>query len=310
MLKTNLTETIKEARIKLNLTQMQMAEKFGIDEKTYRSLEQGKSSVEMGQLLTLLELQGLSADYLWTILLKSDDYKIQRLHIDLKRHISNESYAKVKKSIESLELFDLSRKIMSRQLVAYAKIVLAVEAGEINNKTAISQLKDALQMTISSFDETKISSYKLTHNEVLIVIEISRISTKSNDMNDMNRSLKMLEALIKNRDSSLIDEIERARLYPTLYLSLSIILTKMGKHDEALTACQTALKICRKYQNFIHSPQIQHYLAYSHFMLGEEERIYRPHLERAYHCAYAMGLYDLGEKIKKSAEEDFSINNF
>ena len=68
-----------------------------------------------------------------------------------------------------------------------------------------------------------------------------------------------------------------------------------------------AIKICRECSNLLYVPIILYNMANCLHLLGEEEQIYKPHIIRAYHCAYAIGDTRIAQIIKKDAEDDFGI---
>ena len=85
------------------------------------------------------------------------------------------------------------------------------------------------------------------------------------------------------------------------------MLGKANRYKESLAVCNNAIEICREYNRLRLVSIILHNMASCYRLLGEEEQIYKPHLIRAYHCAYAIGDNETANIIKKDAEKDFGI---
>ncbi|MCL2854521.1 MAG: hypothetical protein FWE21_02755 [Defluviitaleaceae bacterium] len=160
-------------------------------------------------------------------------------------------------------------------------------------------------MSNPEFDESKIAEYRLQHQEIRILMSIA---VRSNKIGDKDKAIYITEALINNRENLRTSEDDKASFLPALLFNLSNYLGQAGKIRESLQACDKGLEICREYNRFDLTPVLLHNKATNQRMLGEEERMYRTHLIRAYHSANAMGQFDVAEEVKKDAEESFGIN--
>jgi len=92
-----------------------------------------------------------------------------------------------------------------------------------------------------------------------------------------------------------------------LMFNLSTMLGRSEKYKESLKYCTDALEICREYNNLRYVPWILYNMASCYRLQGEEVQIYKTHLVRAYHCAYAIGDKEATQVIKDDAEKSFGI---
>lgn len=101
-----LGKRIREERLKLNLTQEQLAEKINVSTTYIGFIERGERSITLGKLTLLANVLGVSIDYLlsdivaplpssneklWVQLLSSATEEDQQLIIDMAKLILNHS---------------------------------------------------------------------------------------------------------------------------------------------------------------------------------------------------------------------------
>lgn len=292
---------VKQLRKSAKLSQDKLADKLGMDARQLRRIEDGNSSMDIWQFMTALEVMGYSAEDFWLISLDTDEYEEYRTYRQLKRLLRDQNYSRVREILPGFEKGVLSRQPFIRQFIARVKV--KVDA-DISNEEAITKLYEALQMSIPKFDEHQISKYRLTYNEINI---ISDLADKLFETGETGRAIAMNKAVIENRKNSRTSEEDRALLFPSLMSNLSTLLGKAGEYKESLKLCEEAIEICREYNNLRTVPILLNNMASCMRLLGEEEAVYKPHLIRAYHCAYAMGNFKTADIIKKDAEEDFGI---
>jgi len=185
--------------------------------------------------------------------------------------------------------------------VSWAKVTLDKE---ISNEKALEKLYEALEISKPKFDESKLSDYRLNHQEISILLSIS---FHYSALGDKERAVYIAETLIENREKSRTTEEDRVVFFPALFFNLSNQYGQMGEIKKSMEACRRGLEISREYNNFRFVPGLLFNLASGLCLSGEEEQMYKPYVVRAYHCAYAMGEMKVARDIKRDAEEYFGI---
>ena len=292
---------VKKVRLDMGVSQEILAEQLGLSPRQIQRIEAGDTNIDMWQFISVLELLGHPTEDFWLLYLEADEYEEYRTYKYIKRLLRDRKLTEAKGILLKFEESLLSRQSFIRQFITQAKIKVDKE---MPNEKAVEKLLEAMYMSKPDFDESKISEYRLTYNEISIIIEITgRLSF----MDEIGRAIALIEAVIESRKSSRTSEEDRAALFPALMSNLSTMLGNVGRYKESLKVCHEAIEICREYNNLRLVPIILHNIASGHYALGEEEQIYKPYLVRAYHCAYAIGSNKTASAIKKDAEENFGV---
>lgn len=302
-MKVNTGAIIKKLRLDAGLTQVEMAEMLFVDTRQISRFESGDFKMDVWQLMSMLQIFGQPSDDFWLFFLDSEDYNGYRAYRKLKSDLRNENYDEATKSLELLEKSSVSTKRFVRQIVSWAKIYLDKE---LTNEEALVQLYEVLKVSKPEFDEEKLSDYRLNYQEMRILLHISVCYSA---IGDKERAIYIAEALIESREKSRTSEEDRAVFFPVLFSNLSNHYGQIGELKKSMEVCRRGLEISREYNNFRFVPKLLLNLASCLCLLGEEEQIYKPHVVRAYHCAYAMGLTKVAKDIKRDAEEHFGITD-
>ena len=301
-MRINGKDVLKKMRIEANMSQEDLAGRLFIDARTYRGYESGKRDMDIWQFAAMSEALGYPIEDFWQLYLDTNEYEEYRIYKHLKRLLRDRQISKVRELLPTLENGVLTKQPFMRQFIARAKVKVDKD---IPNDEAIEKLLKAMHMSNPKFDEHKIADYRLTYNEVNIIIDLAGRLFESGEE---DRAISMVKAVIGSRNNSRTSEEDRASLFPVLMSNLSTMLGRAGRHKESLDVSNEAIEICREYNNLRFLPKILYNIACSYLRIGEEEWIYRPHLVRAYHCAYAMGDIYGAKIIEKDAKKDFGIS--
>jgi len=249
----------------------------------------------------MLELLGYHSEDFWLLYLDTKEYEGYRAYRTLKRQLWESDYSNAEITLESMKDSPLAKKTFISQFLELAVVMLD---RDISDEDAIKRLYSSIRLSIPNFDDLKVAEYRLTYNEIYILVEISIRYAR---VGENEKAIKLTESMIKSREASRTSEEDRAKLFPALMFNLSNYLGQTGNTKEALKICTQAIEICREYNNLIYVPQILLNIASCYHVLGEQEHIYTTYLVRAYHAAFAIGENELGKSIKKYAEEDFDV---
>jgi transcriptional regulator with XRE-family HTH domain len=302
-MKTTNSDLIKNMRKEMNMSQEEMAEQLYISVRHLQRIESGQSDIEMWQIVSMLELMGRPTEDFWTLYLDTEEYNEYRMYRHLRTLLHVGKLVEVEELLPEFEKRELSQKLLPKQFIAYAKILLDKE---ISTKEAIEKLYEVIRMSKSNFDENKIITYRLTDNEINALIEIAG---RFAELGDLDAAIAIQKAMIESSKKFIMSEEGKASALPTLMSNHSTVLGRAKRYKESLKCCEEALEISREHAKATHIPVLLKNMASCHRLLGEEEDIWLPLLRRAYHCAYALGKTEQAKRIKKSAEEDFGITN-
>ena len=302
-MKSNGAAIFKSLRKQMGLSQEEMAERMFISVRQLARIESGEAGLDVWQFINALELLGSPTEDFWLLYLDSDDYMAYREYKRLKRRLSGDDPAESARIISVIEGSALIRQPVVNQFVQYAKIALELQAqrkamADIPYDTVMARLLCVIRLSKPGFLEADIAQYRMSYNEILLAILLAQClsATGAHD-----RAITIIRAMIQSREGAKVSEDDLATLFPPLYYTLSNLLSTAGKHREALKACENAIEVCREYNNMKPIIDMLRTMAWCYFKLGEEEQIYKTHLQRAYHMAYAIGRNEAAASIKADA---------
>jgi len=293
---------IKTMRREMRLSREDLADQLFISVRQLARIEAGEATVSMWQFVSMLELLGNPTEDFWLLYLDSSEYSSYREYRRLKRQLKNGDMSDAAEIITEIESGTLIKQPLIKQFVEYAKIAIGVT---MPTAETLSGLLRVMHISKPKFEEGRISEYRMTHNEISIATFMAQCYVH---MGESDRGIAMMQALIVGRERAQVSEEDRAILFPGLYYTLSRMLLNADRFKEALKACEAALESCREYNNMHNIPQILFDMGHCYYKLGEEEHMYRTHLVRAYHAAYAMGRNESAKMIKDDALEYFNVD--
>ncbi|MCL2360340.1 MAG: helix-turn-helix domain-containing protein [Defluviitaleaceae bacterium] len=302
-MKTNSAEIIKTMRKEMGLSQAEMAEQLFISVRQLARIESGEAGMDVWQFITTLELLGAPTEDFWLLYLDSGEYASYRDYKHLKRQINSDDWSKVEEVIRIIEKAPLIKQPIVKQYVAYAKV--AVEMPTPPSAESVDNLLKVMHMSKPNFDESKISEYRMTNNEISIALSIANCFVT---LGEYDRAIKMVKAMINSRENARVSEEDKINIFPALYLVLSSAYWNGGQYKEALYTCQAAIDTCREYSNLERIPEMLFCMADCYYKLGEEEHIYKTHLIRAYHMAYAIGKNKTAVTLKENALKSYGVS--
>jgi len=308
-MKRNGAAIIKSLRRDMGLSQEEMAERMFISVRQLARIESGEAGMDVWQFINALELLGSPTEDFWLLYLDSDDYTAYREYKRLKRRLSVGDLMECTEIVSVIEGSALINQPVVKQYVAYAKIALELQTqrnaqADIPYNDMVERLLSVIRMSKPGFVEADIAAYRLSYNEIQLAMLLAQCLSA---MGAHDRAIILLRSMINSREGAKVSEDDRAMLFPPLHYVLACLLSNAAKYREALKACETAIEICREYNNMFNIPTMLCTLAWCYFQLGEEEQIYKTHLQRAYHMAYAIGRNQAAATIKTDALKYYNI---
>jgi len=300
-MKTNSADIVKSIRKEMGLSQDEMAAQLFISVRQLARIESGEAGMDVWQFITMMELLSVPSEDFWLLYLDSGEYSAYREYKRLKRRVFYDDPTGSKAVIDAMENSMIIQHPLVKQYVSHWKTY--------NNATMppeekMAALLDDMRMSKPHFEEQKVSEYRRSYNEISIALCIAECLEA---MGECDRAIAMLQAMIETRESARASEEDIANIITSLYFVLSRILRTAGRHKEALSACYYALETSRNYNNYRHIPQMLYCMADCYYWLKEEKHVYKTHLVRAYHAAYAMGRNEIAVKIKEDALRNYGV---
>ena len=300
-MKINSGEIIKKMRKEMGLSQEDFAQQLFISVRQLARIESGEANMDVWQFISTLELLGHPTEDFWLLYLSSSEYDSYRSYKRLKLQLKNGSMSEASGIIADIEKGPLIKQPFIRQFIAMVK---AASNPDTPPAQALEELLQVMRMSKPHYDESKISEYRMTYNEVSIALCMTGCMS---DLGQHDRAASIIQAMIKSRESAQVSEEDKAAIFPFMYFVLSQVLIEAGRFGEALKVCNQTLDMCREYNNMKNIPEILFSIANCYFKLGEEEHIYKTHLVRAYHAAYAIGKNEAAKRIKDDAETVYGV---
>lgn len=288
-------------RKEIGLNQEEMAEQLFISVRQLARIESGEAGMDVWQFITTLELLGTPSEDFWLLYLDSAEYASYREYRSLRRQMNTDDWSKVGEIITTLESSPIIKQPIVKQFTAYAKIVNEIANLSIEH---VDDLLEVLYMSKPNFIESKISKYRMTYNEISILLSIASCLGA---LGEHDRAIEITKGLIDSRKNAKVSEEDKVALFPSLYFSLASIYLSAGEYKEALNACSKAVDQCREYNNLLRIPEVLFCMADCYYKLGEEEHIYKTHLTRAYHVAYAIGRNKAAASIKERSLSKYGV---
>jgi len=303
-MKGNFGAIVKKLREEQNIKISDLADAIFVDPRHMSRIEKGEQAITVFTLMEIMQALGQPTEDAWVLLLEAEEFDEYRKYRQLRRSLRDGNYDEANDIVTQLESGNLSNKRFLQQFLEYAKIELN---NELEPQQAVEEIYKALQITKPTFDECKVAEYYLNYNEIFLLISLTNYREK---LGERDKAIAITKAMIENRERIRATEDDKAFLYPALMFNLSNYLGRAKRYKEALKYCNQAIEIGREYNNLIYVPNILLNMAKCIYCEKEEEIMYRPHLVRAYHCAYAIGERDFAAKIRKDAIEKLGISNF
>ncbi|MCL2620622.1 MAG: helix-turn-helix domain-containing protein [Defluviitaleaceae bacterium] len=295
---------IKKVRQELGLNQAELAELVFLSEDQLSRIERGKVKADIWLLMKILELKGEPSDDFWMLYLDSDDYDGYLLYRQLRRSLRDDKLNEAGELLEKLEKSPVSEKGFIKQTIVWTKLRLD---DALSDEDKLAGFYKVLKMSKPNFDESKLAEYRLTYQEIRILIIIAVLSGK---MKDFDKAIYITKTLIENRENFRTSEDDKMFFFPLLFFNLSNFYGKADKIKDSLWACDEGIKASLKYANYRFLPQLTLNKASGMYLLGEEEEMYKPLLVRAYYTALTHQNDKTANLIKSEAKEEFGIIGF
>lgn len=154
------------------------------------------------------------------------------------------------------------------QLLLFTKALIAKHKGA-EEEVILDMFLEALHLTMPGFSPETLKEYRLvTFTEISI---LNRMGMLFYDMGRRKIGLQLLYWLLEHMDHHLVDEEEKAKIYPIILCSISERLVKMGRIEEAYDLCERGVQMCIDFGRLYPLPYLMAYKGFAAAELGNKE---------------------------------------
>ena len=157
----------------------------------------------------------------------------------------------------------------------------------------LSMLQEAINLTIPNFDEKKVSDYRYTVREAVLVQQMAMHYESDEPL----RAMRIYHDLLYSIESHWVDETLKSRMYATVSFNYASHLGRQGQRKEALAIIDRALEYGIGCSDLVGLPGLFYNKAYGLFELGRKEESF-PLFMLAYYLYQIFENHGRAEHVK------------
>jgi len=291
---------VKFARKQKGMSQDALANGI-LDRSNLTRFENGKQELSKEKIDKLFERLGYSTESLFSHILHDNAFKVSALRDRFTRNIVNEDDKTAQQTIFEMEQNDAFESDIHKQFLLRSKAMVALRRED--SILAKPLLDEAIRITLPMFDEEKVEKYLLTTEDIEIINMLAAVHFYNNDL---EKAIKLLEKLMWNIKTQLVDEKKKAHSFTLTAYNLSKYLGATGRYQESLKVCDEAIETGQLQNAYGMLPNLIYNKAYALFHLGEKDEV--SHLmHQAYFGNLVLGREQTAKLVKEYASEKYSV---
>jgi len=275
---------------------------------TLHRIEKGDQSPNIFVFMRLIQRLGFESEKFFVGAFTKTEIDFFNLYYEAEALIMGGKFDEAIPKIDTLEKagFDLGKvggDKIREQMILVLKFNVSQNKNEdpINRKEAI---KKTIHLTISAFDETKISEYMLSYDEIAL---LNMLATAYGDVGNSDKEIDILHQLKKSIDKYYLDEYEKSRGYTLTLFNLSSALGYAERHSEVIEICDIAIKYCVEHRRLYLLPHLKFNKACALFYSGNKDKYKQLATDAIHTLINNEDFNDAKERIK-IAEEKLGLN--
>lgn len=237
-----LGDIIKMTRKSLSITQEQLSEDI-CSVETLSRIETGKQNPSRDVYELLMARMGRIRDRAYSMLSISDFKVMEKIQL-FEKCIHSYDYHKAENILEEIKR-KLAGTILDKQFVLRAESLINYRLGRISTDEFLEELQKAIRITIPKYGLISLANWPLTHNEAILLLNIS---TAYSEKNDYQNGIGILEEAYSALKHSYMDDDHRLIIQVTILLNLSKWYGLLGKHEKAMETATEGIQICKKFK--------------------------------------------------------------
>jgi len=232
-----LNEMMQYKRKILNLTQENLAEKMGCEQKTISCIENGKQVPTLQNLKKIMSYLDIDLEQYCGILI-TDDFLLLEIEKKLYSLLYISEFDKAKDYLELIKVQINKNYKRNHQYILFTDVYIDWKSNKITNKEAIEEFKKAFYLTYSKHEEIISNESLLSVMEVCILHQIIIAQV---DIVGVKQCISRLGNILKiyqngrPRGACLPQRINLIRL------SITSFLTKEKQYEKAIIYCKDGI---------------------------------------------------------------------
>lgn len=292
---------LKQMREERGVTQKQLCKGL-CTVSTLSRIERG-SIVPGGYIFqALMQRMGYHPEKYYSVFLNQKDTIMWKKREALSNAIIQRKIAIAEVLLSDLQQSEGFDKGLGLQFLLNAKVALARIKGDCDHNELIRTLHESLKITIPAFEESKISGYMLSYEEIVAVNTLGIIYS---DLKEYEKASRILYALKESMDNFCIDANEKAKMYPTVLYNLTKMLCKLKQYDDVISLCVLGEDFCIENNKARTIPLLMTNRAWCLIEKGYLDEA-RPILKQTFYFLLAIKKYKEAETVKNYYFEHFS----
>ena len=304
-----LGDIVRMTRKSLDITQEQLSEGL-CSVETLSRIETGKQSPSRELYDLLMERMGRIRERAYSILSVSDYVVLDKMK-QFEECLRVYNHQKAETVLKELEPM-IGKTVLDRQFLIRAKSNVDYHQKRITCEEYLSQMEQAILLTIPKYRMISLSGWPLTYLEAMLLLNISSAYA---EREDYTKSIQLLKEAVSALQHSYMDEQQSIIIQIAIYSNLSKWYGLNGKHEEAIVNANVGVELCKKHK--LGSAVVN--LLYS-IVWNKEKLIERgdlsieqrnnciKELKRIYYIAAAMQQSFLMEFIEKHLLDYYNIS--
>lgn len=284
-----LGDIVRMTRKSLSITQEQLCEDI-CSVETLSRIETGRQNPSRNVYELLMERMGRIRERAYSMLSVSD-FKILEKMRQFEACIQACDYHRAEYTLEDIKRM-LGGTTLDRQFVIRAESLVSYRLKRISTEEFLTQLQNAIRITIPRCDEISLSNWPLTFNEVTILLNMS---TAYSENEEYDKGIEVLEEVYSALKQSYIDNEQRAIMQVVILNNLSKWYGLVENHQRAIDTANEGIKICKEFKIGNILPRLLYSIAWNKEQLIEKgvlspnyKRECISYLRQAYYIACAM----------------------
>ena len=275
---------------------------------TLHRIEKGDQSPNIFVFMRLVQRLGFEPEKFFVGAFTKTEFDFFNLYYEVEALIMGGKFDEASAKIDTLEKagFDLG-KVGGDKIREQMILVLKLSASQDNDEDPISRIEAiqyALRLAISNFNETKISSYMLSYDEIAL---LNMLATAHGDASNSDKEIDILHQVKKSMDKYYLDKYEKSRGYTLTLFNLSSALGHANRHSEAIEICDIAIKYCVEHKRLYLLPHLKFNKACALFYSGDKDK-YKRLATDAIHALINNEYFNDAKERIKIAEEKLGLS--
>lgn len=301
VIKYSIGDIIRQERKAQRLSQEELSD--GICAPSWLSKIESGACIPTYSIFSLL-MQRLGKDTTPYISFQSEiEMKIEKLKFEVRRYYSGEQIDKAISSYRELEKLIKDREPFNAQFMGFVHVLLFEEQYP-DKEQVISKLYEMLLLTRPEFELSKLNTYLLSKDEIII---LNNIAIALRELNRMDEAIEILERLKLYLENPKFDFEEKRRTYPIILYNLAKWHRLNENYSKTLVVCEEAQVFCALYDTWTVIPEIIFNKGCANALL-EKKAEAREAFIQSYYLFLAKGEIDHASHLKDYVMKHFQLD--